>query len=161
MPRNDDAPSKLPMIIAAVAIVLAAGGAILVMHQHQAHEASQPAAVIASRSPLTPEQQAYLSSITFSDFHMSQATNYLGNTVTYLDGNLTNQGLRPLQTLDVDLIFEDTLNQIVLKETIHPLADRTSPLEPGQSYAFRATFEHIPIDWNQAAPEAKAVFVAF
>jgi hypothetical protein len=144
-----------------VAIALAGLVAAFVMHQHSASEAAQPAAVVAARAAMTAEQQAYLSSITFSDFHMSAANNFLGNTVTYLDGTITNQGAKPVRTLDVDLVFVDTLNQIVLKETVHPLADRTSPLAPGQSFGFRATFEHIPVDWNQAAPEAKAVYVGF
>lgn len=161
MPRNDQGVSKLPIISVVVAIALAGLVATFVMHQHSANEAAQPSSVVAVRAAMTAEQQAYLSSIAFSDFRMSAANNFLGNTVTYLDGTVTNQGAKPVRTLDVDLVFVDTLNQIVLKETVHPLADRTSPLAPGQSYGFRTTFEHIPVDWNQAAPEAKAVYVGF
>jgi hypothetical protein len=159
MPRNDQGVSTLTIIVLFVSMALAVMVAVLVLHQH--HEAAKLAVVSASRPPLTADQRAYLTSFTFSDFHMSAADNFLGNTVTYLDGTVTNQGSKPVSNLDVDLTFVDTLNQVVLRETIHPLADRTSPLGPGQSYAFRATFEHIPVDWNQAAPEAKAVFVEF
>jgi hypothetical protein len=61
----------------------------------------------------------------------------------------------------VELNFVDTLNQVVLRETAHPLADRTTPLQPGETYAFRVTFDHMPADWNQAPPRAIAVYVEF
>ncbi len=159
MPRTDQDGSNLTIIIFTVVVALAGLGAVLVLHQH--NEATKPAAASASRPSLSAEQQAYLSSITFAGFHMSAANNFLGNTETYLDGTVTNQGARPVRALDVELNFVDSLNQVVLRETFHPLADWSSPLAPGQSYAFRATFEHIPVDWNQAAPEAKAVYIEF
>ena len=92
---------------------------------------------------------------------MSAAANFLGDTVTYLDGNVTNQGAKLVRRLDVELNFVDTLNQVVLRETAHPLADRATPLQPGETKAFRVTFEHMPVDWNQAPPTAKAVYVEF
>ncbi len=157
MPRNDHGVSTLIIII--VSLVLAAVVAVLVIQQH--HTATRPAAVAAARPPLSAEQKAYLGSLAFADFHMSAEANFLGDTVTYLDGKVTNQGAKLVRSLDVDLNFVDTLNQVVLRETAHPLADRATPLQPGETKAFRVTFEHMPVDWNQAPPTAKAVYVEF
>ena len=92
---------------------------------------------------------------------MSAAANFLGDTITYLDATVTNRGSKSVRLLDVELDFVDALNQVVLRETAHPLADRATPLAPGQTHPFRVTFEHMPADWNQAPPSAKAVYVEF
>ncbi len=106
---------------------------------------------------MTAEQKAYLSSFAFRRLpYESAAANFLNDTVTYLDGSVTNQGAKPVRTLDVQLKFVDSLNQVVLRDTVHPLEDRTTPLQPGETYAFRVTFEHMPADWNQAAPYGKS-----
>jgi hypothetical protein len=154
MPRNDHGVSIL-IIILVVSVVLAAFVAVFVIQRH--HVVTRPAAVAAARPPLSDEQKAYLGLLAFADFHMSAAANFLGDTVTYLDGRVTNQ----VRTLDVELNFVDTLNQVVLRETAHPLADRATPLQPGETKAFRVTFEHMPVDWNQAPPTVKAVYVEF
>jgi len=159
MPRNDHGVSTLTIIILIVSVILAGLVAIMVLHQHQA--ATRPALVVASRPPLTAEQRAYLTSLAFAEFHMSAAANFLGDTVTYLDGSVTNQGAKSVRNLDVELNFVDSLNQVVLRETAHPLATRAAPLQPGETYAFRVTFEHMPVDWNQAPPSAKAVYLEF
>jgi hypothetical protein len=159
MPRNDHGASTLTIIILIVSVILAALVAVLVLHQHK--EAARPAMEVALRPPLTAEQTAYLGSFSFADFHMSAANNFLGNTVTYLDGSITNQGAKPVHNLDVELNFLDSLNQVVLREIAHPLANRAAPLRPGETCAFRVTFEHMPVDWNQAAPSAKVVYLEF
>jgi hypothetical protein len=158
MSRNDHGNSTL-IIILIVCVVLAALVAVLVLQQH--HAATRPAMVAAARPALSAEQKAYLASLVIADLHMSAAANFLGDTVTYLDGRVTNQGARPVRNLDVELNFVDTLNQVVLRETAHPLADRGKPLQPGETCSFRVTFEHMPVDWNQAPPAARAVYVEF
>ena len=150
MSRNDHGISSL-IIILIVSVVLAGLVAVLVLQQHRA----------VSRPALSAEQKAYLASLVFGDFHMSAASNFLGDTVTYLDGSVMNKGAKLVRRLDVELNFVDTLNQVVLRETAHPLADRATPLQPGETRAFRVTFDHMPADWNQAPPTAKAVYVEF
>jgi hypothetical protein len=159
MPRNDHGVSTLTIIILVVSVILAGLVAILVLHQHQA--VTRSAVVSATRPPLSAEQKAYLGSFAFADFHMSAADNFLNDTVTYLDGTVINKGSKPVRSLEVELNFVDVLNQVVLRETAHPLSDRTTALQPGETYAFRVTFEHMPMDWNQAAPTARAVYVEF
>ena len=158
MSRNDHGISTL-LIILIVSMALAVLVALLAAQRHNA--LSHPASARASRPPLSAEQQAYLPSLAFADLRMSAAVNFLGDTITYLDGSVTNQGTKSVRRLEVELNFVDTLNQVVLRETAHPLADRTTPLRPGETLAFRVTFDHMPADWNQAPPSAKAVYVGF
>ena len=158
MPRNDHGISTIAIILI-VSVILAGLVAVFVLEQH--HAVSRPASGGAGRPALSAEQKAYLPSLVFADLRMSAAANFLGDTVTYLDGSVTNKGAKPVRRLDVELNFVDTLNQVVLRETVHPLADRATPLQPGETRAFRVTFDHMPADWNQARPTAKAVYVEF
>jgi hypothetical protein len=158
MSRNDHGVSTR-IIILIVSVVLVGLVAVLVLQQH--HAVSRPASAGAGRPPLSAEQKAYLASLVFADLRMSAAVNFLGDTITYLDGTVTNKGGKAVRRLDVELNFVDTLNQVVLREIAHPLADRATPLQPDETRAFRVTFEHMPADWSQAPPTAKAVYVEF
>ena len=158
MSRDDRGTSTL-IIILIVLAALAGLVAIWVVQRHQA--VSHAASSGAGRQALSAEQQAYLAAVLVSDLRMSAAVNFLGDTVTYLDGSVTNKGVKVVRGLEVELNFVDTLNQVVLREFTHPLANRATPLQPGETCAFRVTFEHMPADWNQAVPAAKAVYVEF
>jgi hypothetical protein len=92
---------------------------------------------------------------------MSAAQNFLGDNVTYLDARVRNEGTKTVRRLDVDLTFVDMLSQVILRERVYPVSERTIPLNPGESRAFRITFEHIPAEWNQAAPAITPVYVQF
>jgi hypothetical protein len=109
----------------------------------------------------TEEQKAYFRQLEFTDLHMSVAQNFLGDNVTYLDARVRNMGTKAVRRLDLDLTFVDALSQVILRERAHPVSLRTPPLKPGESRAFRVTFEHIPVDWNQAAPAIMPVYVQF
>jgi hypothetical protein len=158
MARNDSGGSSR-IIISIVLVILSGLVAYFVLRLHHAGSASAVAGT--AHPPLTAEQKAYLASLVFGDLRMSAAANFLGDTVTYLDGAVTNEGTRRVRRLAVELNFVDSLNQVVLRETANPLAGRSTPLQPGETQAFRVTFEHMPADWNQAPPRAKAVSVEF
>ena len=159
MPRNDHGISTL-IIIFIVSVVLAALVAVFVLQQH--HAVSRPAAVAAARPALSAEQKAYLASLVFADFHMSAAANFLGDTVTYLDGSVTNQRREAGAPPRCGVEFRG------YAQPGGAAGDRSSPcriaprlLQPGETRAFRVTFEHMPVDWNQAPPAASAVYVEF
>jgi len=158
MSRNDHGISTL-LIILIVSVVLAGIIAFFSLRQH--HAASHAVEAGAGRPPLSAEQKACLATLVLADLRMSAATNFLGDTITYLDGTVTNHGAKPVRALEVELNFVDTLNQVVLRESAFPLANRATPLQPGETHPFRVTFDHMPIDWNQAPPNAKAVYVEF
>ncbi len=148
-----------PVLILLVAVVLALLIAIFVAVQRRGPASGKDSGGAAAG--LSGEEKNYLSRVEFSELHMSAANNFLGDTVTYLDARVTNHGDRPVRRLDVQLEFVDTLNQVVLREVAYPVNARTQPLAPGQSRAFRVTFEHMPADWNQTPPSIKPIVVRF
>jgi hypothetical protein len=158
MPRNVRGVSTL-ILIPCVALVLAGLVAIYVLMQHSA--SSGPAFVTVPQAPLSAEQKAYFPYLDFNNLRMSAAENFLGNTLTYLDASVTNKGTKAVRNLEVELNFVDALDQVVLRERAHPLTHRAAPLKPGETRSFRVTFEHMPVDWNQAPPAIRPVRVEF
>lgn len=112
-------------------------------------------------APVTESAKAYQSQIVVSGARMSAAHNFLGDTVTYLDATAVNRGTRVVRQLDLQLEFVDMLNQVVLRETAHPVTSKTPPLGPGESRPFRVTFEHMPAEWNQAPPTVTGTYIGF
>ena len=157
MIRNETGISIVYIIIV-VAVVMLALTAVLVYFWHSHATAQVSAGAIAIP---TEEQKAYFPQLQISGAQMSAAENFLGASVTYLDAQLTNKGKKTVRRLDLDLTFVDTLNQVVLRERARPVNQRTPPLKPGESRAFRVTFEHMPVDWNQAPPAMAPVYVEF
>ena len=152
---NDKGISTLRIILMVGAVMLALLAVVVYFsHSHSTAESS------ASPIP-TEEQKAYFRQLEFTDLHMSVAQNFLGDNVTYLDAQVRNMGTKTVRRLELDLTFVDTLSQVILRERAHPISLRTPPLKPGESRAFRVTFEHIPVDWNQAAPAITPVYVQF
>jgi hypothetical protein len=114
----------------------------------------------------------YASKIKISDLKMSAAENFVGATVTYLDGTLTNTGDKTVTHATVHVVFKDSLGQIAQVEDVPlhvlqtggPYPDAvdlsTSPLAPGQSEPFRLTFEHVTDEWNHEFPELRVMDVS-
>lgn len=112
-------------------------------------------------TPLTADEKAYLARIVVTDSRMSAAQNFIGDTITYLDARATNHGLRTVRELELRLEFVDTLDQVVLRDTARPVTRRVLPLDPGQTRAFRVSFDHMPADWNQGPPRITPTDVRF
>jgi hypothetical protein len=141
--------------VLAAAAVLAVVVAVVVL---LSRSGSKPS----TSSPfLDADQKAYLQQIVVTDAGMSAAENLLGHTVTYLDARVTNKGTKTVRQLDLDLTFVDTLGQVVLRETAHPVTPQMVPLKPGETRPFQVSFEHMPMDWNQAPPAVKPASVQF
>jgi heme/copper-type cytochrome/quinol oxidase subunit 2 len=114
----------------------------------------------------------YAASLKLSDFKMSAAENFVGATVSYVDGTVTNSADRTVTHAVVEVNFKDDMGQLAQREEIpiqvlktdgpYPEAvDFTiSPLGPGQSKPFRLTFEGISAQWNHQYPEIRITDVA-
>ncbi len=113
----------------------------------------------ATRGGQSAKENVYLASVVLSDPRLSAAQNFLGDTVTYLDAQVTNRGDRLVRGLEVAVEFQDALHQVVLRERSSPVSVRTQPLKPGETRSFRLTFEHLPADWNGALPAMKVTRV--
>lgn len=156
MPEPDAVERKattLYFLIAAGVLAVIVAAAILLTRRAPSGASSGPV--------LSDEQKAYLGQIEVTDAKMSAAENFLGHTVTYLDAVVANKGSRAVKSIELELVFVDTLRQVVLRETAHPITARTPPLKPGETRPFQVTFEHMPIDWNQGPPRITPVSVEF
>jgi hypothetical protein len=113
----------------------------------------------------------YAANIKFSDLKMSAAENFVGSTVTYLDGTVTNTADKAVTRALVRVTFKDSLGQIVQADDVPLRILQTSgpypeavdlavaPLAPVQSKPFRLTFEHVTADWNHEYPELRVTDV--
>jgi hypothetical protein len=134
------------------------------------------AVILLSKSPPPQSQQLldpYAESLQVGSLKLSAAENFVGASVHYVDGKIANVGGRTVNGIRVEVIFRDSLGQIVLRETQNLMllkeqsgdlpADLVSlkadPLEPNEVATFRLTFEHLPADWNRGYPELRFVKV--
>ncbi len=131
--------------------------------------------VIAFLTRSTPKNAAppdpYAASLQLSDLKMSAAENFVGASVTYLDGTITNAGGKTVTHAMVRLGFKDSMGQITQTEdlpvrilqTTGPYPDTVdlsaAPLGPGQNKPFRLTLEHVSDSWNREYPELKITSV--
>jgi len=115
----------------------------------------------------------YAENLQISDLKMSAAENFVGGTVSYLEGKISNTGDQTVTGASLEVTFKNSLGEVVQKDQIpvHVLAPHAvtgtaemfdlavAPLQPGKSADFRLTFEHISDDWNREYPQLKAVSV--
>lgn len=105
----------------------------------------------------------YATNVKISDIKMSTSQNFVGATVTYIDGLVTNSGNKTLTRAVVHIVFRDSMGQVTQADDLPLRALQTTgpypdvvdlpALAPGQSQEFRLTFEHVSAEWNQAYPE--------
>jgi hypothetical protein len=147
-------------LIIGIAMVVVIGGALAV-----ALLMRQPEKVAKPTSP-------YVASVKLSDFKMSAAENFIGHTVSYVDGNVTNSGNKTVTHVVVEVIFQDSMGQVAQQEPelplqvirtngayLEPVDISVSPLAPGQTQPFRLTFDSISAQWNRNYPEMRVTDV--
>ena len=110
---------------------------------------------------LTADEKAYLSKISVTGARMSVAQNFLGDTITFLDAKVTNQGSRTVRDVELKLEYVDTFGQVVLRNFTHAISARALPLPPGKTRDFQVSYDHRHADWNQAPPKITVTRIAF
>jgi hypothetical protein len=154
--HEPDESNWRPILLGVALVLLVVGIVALLLRRH-------PKAAIAPAP--------YAASLQLSDLKMSAAQNFVGSTVTYLDGTITNTGTKTVPHATVEVVFKDDMGQLTQREqvplhvleTAGPYPDAVdlsvSPLAPGQSKPFRLTFEHVSTNWNQQYPELEIIDV--
>ena len=157
-PVTEETDSSRRTIAIAVAVVIVAAVIAAFLLRGQPKTASGP--------------PPYAASLKLSDFKMSAAENFVGATVSYVDGTVTNSGDRTVTHVVVEVQFKDDMSQLAQREDIPLQILKTSgpypeavdfsvsPLGPGQSKPFRLTFEWISAQWNRQDPEIQVTDVA-
>ena len=146
----------MPLALGAMVVVVVVAAMMII-----GRPAKQPAAVA-----IDP----YAEFLRVSDPKLSAATNFVGASVSYLDGKITNVGSKTVAGATVEAIFRNSMGQVVQRETLPLMLYHTglagfpdvaplsaAPLTPNQTRGFRLTFEHISADWDQGYPELRFV----
>jgi hypothetical protein len=153
-----DRDSNLRPILLGVALVIIVVGAIALLTRGGPKGATNP--------------HPYAANLKLSDLKMSAAENFVGASVTYIDGTATNTGDKTVTHAIVHVAFKNSLGEVAQAEdvplhvlqTSGPYPDAVdlnlSPLASVQSKPFRLTFEHISSDWNQAYPDLQVTDVS-
>src|SRR5215467_6726757 len=144
--------SMRPVLVGVVIVAVVVGVLVLVFRAEQKPPAPPP---------------PYAANLKFTDLKVSAAQNFVGATVSYLDGTVTNTADQTVIHAVVQVTFQDDMGQTAQRDELPLRVLRTdgpydeavdlnmSPLAPGQSRPFRLTFENISAQWNHAYPEMK------
>lgn len=125
------------------------------------------------REPPKPVKVAspYIASLKLSNFKMSAEENFIGATVSYMDGDITNTGDKTVTHAVVEVTFQDSIGQLAQREEVplrvvrtngaylEPVDLSVAPLVPGKTEPFRLTFDSISAQWNHAYPEIRVTDV--
>src|SRR5277367_2976103 len=106
-PQVEERDSSRLIIVVAVAAVIAImlGVAFLLRATPKAAKPPSP----------------YIASLKLSDFKMSAAENFVGHTVSYIDGSITNSSDKTVTHVVVEVVFKDEIGQIAQREPEVPL----------------------------------------
>jgi hypothetical protein len=160
--QSDTEPrSWLPWAVAG-GVILVGLGLLVIFGGHR------NATAVAAGPGLAPPDP-YAVKLAISNVKMSEASNFAGGKVTYLDGEIINSGDNTLSGITVQVAFRNDLKEIAQKETMplslirtrEPYVDTqpvsASPLKPGEQREFRLIFDSVAPDWNQQYPEVRVV----
>ena len=157
---KDNDRNWLPWLVAAGVIVLFLGALFLVDARHHA-----------SSGTIGVGSNLYTAQVVLSNLQMSQANNFAGGQLTYIDGTVSNHGNRTVTSLTVQALFANDEGEppqaeqvpLALIRAREPYVDtepvRAAPLAPGASADFRLIFDDISPMWNQQVPVLKVLNV--
>jgi|ERR1700691_3941901 hypothetical protein len=157
-PTTEQQESSLrPILIGIVIVGIVVGVLALIFRGEQKKPAAPP---------------AYAANLKFSNMKTSAAQNFVGATVSYIDGAITNTGDQTVIHAVAQVTFKDDMGQTAQREEIPIRVLRTggpydeavdlnlSPLAPGESKPFRLTFENISAQWNHVYPDMRITEVS-
>ncbi len=161
--QTRETTSWLPWIIAAVVVIVAIATLILL----GGHATPQSESAGTGMAPADP----YAANLLISGLQMSEATSFSGAKVTYVDGQITNNGNQTLSAITVQVGFHSDVGQFAQRlalplsfiRTRQPYVDlepvSAAPIAPGQTRDFRLIFDTVPAEWNLQYPEIRVISV--
>ncbi|HXE76498.1 MAG TPA: hypothetical protein VNN18_12810 [Candidatus Xenobia bacterium] len=155
-----DAGWLRPVLIAAVIGVIVLGGGLWYWGKYAPQPVPETPPAL---PPLDAEAQAYLPQIEFTRLGLSRWQNFLGQTVTYVDFTVNNNGPRTVRALELTFEFMGRTGQVVKTERARVVGNTRAPqgsptrlpLAPASSVAVRLGFEEIPDNWDQTTPRIR------
>ena len=147
-PRERADPSRIfspAVIVIAVLIAAGAGGFFYLDRAAQKPPPPPP--------PLTDEAKAYVHNLSLSDVDMGAREDYFHNKVVEITGKIQNTGERALNLVEINCVFYDPYNQVVLRQRTPIVSPKAGGLAAGAQKSFRLPFDTIPESWNNVMPQ--------
>ncbi|HXK01354.1 MAG TPA: FxLYD domain-containing protein [Verrucomicrobiae bacterium] len=113
--------------------------------------------------PLTGEAREYVRArnLKLADVEMKAHESYLKQSVVEITGTIQNVGDRRLKSVEIYCVFYDPFGQVVLRERVPIVSQRTGGAAPGETKPFRLAFDNVPESWNQATPDLVIAAIEF
>jgi hypothetical protein len=140
--------SKTAIYVIAIAAALAAGLLWFV---------NRPKPVEAT-APLSADAKAYVRNLQLTEVTMKATESYVRQTVTEIEGKITNSGGRTVQHADVYCVFYNSYGEVILRERV-PIV--VTDLKAGETRTFRLPFDDIPGGWNNQMPQLVIARIEF
>jgi flagellar basal body-associated protein FliL len=137
----------IPPLAIVVVLLLAAGLAGFLYLDRAAKRPPPPP------PPLTAEARLYVRNLKLSDVQMNAHESYLKQSVVEITGNIENAGGRKMALVEITCVFYDAYGQVVLRERVPIVSQKTGGVAPGETKSFRLPFDNIPESWNQMMPQ--------
>jgi archaellum component FlaF (FlaF/FlaG flagellin family) len=144
----------VPVLVSAVVVLIALVFAIVYL-------ARRPAQTAVTQAQASPEAKAYLPNLQLSEVTMKAAENFMKQQVVEVDGKITNNGPRPLQSVSIYCLFSGVDGREVYRERVPIIPAKGTPLKPGETRSFRLPFDSLPDAWNQALPRMVIAQITF
>ena len=144
---------SLPVSAIVIALVVVLGAGMFFYLDHLSKIPPAPPV-------LTPEAKAYVRYLKLSDVEPQAHESYLKQSLVEIVGKIGNNGGRKLNRVEINCIFYDPYGQVVLRERVPIVRERTG-LGPGEVRGFRLAFDNIPESWNQALPQMVIAQIVF
>jgi hypothetical protein len=109
----------------------------------------------------------YAKYVVLGNVQVSQASNFAGDQLTYVDGTIQNRGNRTITSMTLQAAFANDTGDapqmlqapVSLVRSRDPYVDTqtisAAPLPPGKSQDFRLVFDNVSPMWNQAPPQLR------
>jgi flagellar basal body-associated protein FliL len=137
----------IPPLAIVIVLLLAAGLAGFLYLDRAAKRPPPPP------PPLTAEARLYVRNLKLSDVQMNAHESYLKQSVVEITGNIENAGGRKMALVEITCVFYDAYGQVVLRERVPIVSQKTGGVAPGETKSFRLPFDNIPESWNQMMPQ--------
>lgn len=149
------ARKKLPLIPIVICLVVAIALVVALLY------ISGPVTKPKNNGPAAPEARAYVGNLALSDVTMQASENFMKQRVVEIQGKITNNGPRALDSVDVYCLFSGTDGREIYRERLPIVRGGSSGLNSHETRSFRLPFDSLPDGWDQAMPKLVIAQITF
>jgi hypothetical protein len=116
---------------------------------------------VAMNGPASAEAKAYLPYLALSDVGIDATDNFMQQRVVEVHGQITNNGPRRLESVEVYCVFYGVDGREIHRERQAIVSFKGGALGPSQTRGFRLPFDALPEGWNQTIPHLVIASIHF